>query len=562
MQQNDKDSISKETGHKLLDACLDILEDKTDDSKLREAIRKAASELENMRKDFETTVMEQQQSITNICYKEIEHTRTCFNAYKEAIEVLETYLKTHDKFDIVRGAEKVRGCTTMLNSALFSFRDGILIAMGPTDIPILNLVLNTHKKLLELAINDSSSDSDLLAYGQKLLTVIYREHYTISKTLDEMKNQKLIHEEEMLQNAYEEHQRICITLRDKTKEFDYENLENDIEAYSLIVKKIRELIPIVNIKRMTQAPTSSPQANLVINLAKTLKTYAGDEEMFIDSLKTLEDNYNNIKMQFEAVKRNPTDSMVVKEEMDVAEKALISYENSISSFYRFIETREAFTLDYAINKLIDATKEIQTVKETFQSIAEREGKTPCIRCSHYNPPDRKTCEKCGAVLPVSAESQTGRTFELEEQDQEKPKDEEIVLTENIYRLFDDVNKVSEGQISIEEFEATVNWMEGLVIDGRKAYGPLPALNVDNMKPDMKEQALQIKEMLEEAKEVFREGTDDLLTGLNFFKQYSQHGDKNNLVTGVQIIWQGVAKLQKVQKATEVLNKAQQELQVK
>jgi len=118
--------------------------------------------------------------------------------------------------------------------------------------------------------------------------------------------------------------------------------------------------------------------------------------------------------------------------------------------------------------------------------------------------------------------------------------------------------VSEGQISVEEFQEVVTWMEDLVNEHKTAYGPLPAVNIDSMKPDLKDPAKQIKEMIEEANEVFKEGTDDLSTGIGFFKQYIQNGDKNNLVAGVQIVWQGIGKLQMVQKAMGLIKAAQEE----
>jgi hypothetical protein len=282
--------------------------------------------------------------------------------------------------------------------------------------------------------------------------------------------------------------------------------------------------------------------------------------MFLEALKALEEEFNNTKMQFEAVKRHPTDSALLKEEIPNAEIALKAFENGLMDFYHFLEIRDTLLIEQATVKLEDASTKIKNCSEVFQSIAEREGKTPCIRCSHYNPPERKTCENCGAVLPVTGDSSAGRTFELEEHTEtaEEKQQEENVMTENIYKLFDAANKVSEGQISMEEFKETVDWMEQLVIEGRKAYGPVPSINIDTLKDDMKEQAIQVRDMLDEAKEVFKEGADDLFAGLSFFRQYIQQGDKNNLVLGVQIIWQGVGKLQKVQKATEVLKRAQDE----
>jgi tetratricopeptide (TPR) repeat protein len=553
MLENTKDASAQSTGNKLLDICLDVLEDRKDSSALAESVQIARHDLGQMQSEFEEIVSEQPQNIQAECAKEVEYAMECFKSYQEALDILEHYFKSADKFEIVRGAEKVRGISALLDAAFFNYRNRSLIAMGPTAIPILNLVLATHKSLVE------ASNDDIPMLAEKLLTIVQREYITVGRGLVELRRFNLIPEEELLKLAYEDHQQACLAIKDNVQAMEIEPLQASIESYSGVAARIYDLIPAVNLKRMTAMPTTSPQANLVLNLAKTLVMGTGaEEEMFLEALKGLEESFNNTKMQFEAVRRSPTDSVLVKEEMENAQKAIEAYEDAIMDFYKFLEVRDTLLLTQACVKLDEAVKLISKSGEAFQDIAEREGKTPCIRCSHYNPPDRKTCEKCGAVLPVSSELQTSRTFELEESSEGKPQEEDIQMTEHIYRLFDAVNKVSEGQIPMEEFVEVVNEMEQKVLEGKKAYGPLPTINIDSLKPEQKEQATSVRDMLEEAKEIFKEATDDLLTGITFFKQYIEKGDKNNLVSGVQIIWQGVGKLQKVDRATEVIKKTKEE----
>lgn len=558
MAAGDQTPTKVESEHKLLDACLDVLEDRADSEKLREALSVARKDLGEMEKDFENTVNEQPQNIQQESQKEIEYAHESFNAYYQALDIIESYFKTRDKFDIVRGAEHVRGATVCLNTAFINFRNRALIAMGPTDIPVLNLVLRIYSDLRDASPEQAQEHSD------RLIVTIFREFTNVQRAMPELNRENLMPEEELLKKAYEEHQAACLAIRELLRDKNMEGLEQAIHNYRQAAESLKNYIPAVNLRRMTQIPTTSPQANLVINLGRTLLNNSGSEEMFLEALKNLEENFNNVKMQFEAIKRNPTDSVLVNEEIPNAEKAIAAFESGITDYYRFIEVRDTLLLQQAASRLEEGVKQIQRCGDLFQSIAEREGKTPCIRCSHYNPPDRKTCEHCGAVLPVSAESEAARTFEIEEEGEGavERKEEEIIMTENIYKIFDAVNKVSEGEISIDEFKEIVDWMEQVVIEGRKAYAPLPAVNFDSMKDEIREQAAQVRDMLEEAKEVFREGADDLLTGLSFFRQYIQQGDKNNLVTGVQIIWQGVGKLQKVQKATEILKKAQEEAKQK
>lgn len=545
MATEERTPSKADTGSKLLDTCLDILEERKPEQALKEAIQHAQKELREMQDEFESTIQEQPPNIQQECMKDVEYAQECFKAYFESIGEIEKYFETHDKFDIVRGAEKVRSSTTCLNTAFLNYRNKALIAMGPTDIPVLNLVLDTYDKITK------AEQEDIKAYCDKLIHIIQREHITVHRAFPELNREKLLPEEELLKRAYEKHQAACFAIRDAIKEPTGEGLIKAVEDYSQAAKSIKDIIPAVNLKRMTQVPTTSPQTNLVINLSRTIESGTGTDEMFLEALKALEEDFNNTKMQFEAVKRHPTDSVLLKEELPKAEKAIAAFESGITDYYRFLEVRDTLLLKQAAAKLEDATKQIKKCSEVFHGIAEREGKTPCIRCSHYNPPNRKTCEECGAVLPASAETEEARTFELGEQDQDRTEaqEDEIIMTENVYKLFDAVNKVSEGQIPMEEFRETVDWMEGLVMEARKVYGPIPAVNVDAMKDDLRDHAKQLIELMDESKELFKEGTDDVLMGLNFFRQYVQQGDKNNLVLGVQVIWQGIGKVQKVQKVT-------------
>jgi len=530
----------------LLEAIMDLIDEKIEPEKLKEKLEDSRESLAQIKKDFEMDYNDLDDKVKEGVEKEVQVIYKLFGDWENAFQAVEEYFKTQQKFDLIRAGEMVKRCSEVLNMAFDDYRNKALLVMGPTDIPNLNLLIQSY--------NEVKSGEPL----DKLKVVIAREYYIAEGAIRELEFERKhikFMEQELLIKAYRELQEGVSKIGFFTKDGDKNLLEKGIEECKIAYPKIKELLPIVNYKRMIQKPTSSPEANLLLNMAYALKKGIIQEADFVETLQESEEDFNKLKMKIEALSHQETDSVLVKEELQRALEGLELYGNAISDYYRFLDNREGLFLDQAEWELKESVEILEKSNKLFQEIAEREGKTPCVRCGHYNPPDRKMCEKCGAILPKAADSGPASTFDVQVGETSISMDMDIPIPENLEVLFNAVNQVSENQISIDEFAAVVDDFYNIMNKNKAAgFAPLPQVNLSKLNPEEKKVAEDLIKDLKEAKTNFEEGYRDFEEGISYFNEYMEVGDKNLLVKGVQMMWEGNKKFHRVDQLTEGLEK--------
>lgn len=530
----------------LLEAIMDLIDEKISPEKLNEKLKDSRESLEWIKNDFETDYNDLDDKVKEGVEKEAQVILKLFVDWENAFQAVEEYFKTEQKFDLIRAGEMVKRCSEVLNMAFDDYRNKALLVMGPTDIPNLNLLIQSY--------NEVKAGEPL----DKLKVVIAREYYIAEGAVRELEFERKhvrFMEQELLIKAYRELQEGVSKIGFFTKDGDKNLLEQGIEECKITYPKIKELIPIVNYRRMIQKPTSSPDANLLLNMAYALQKGMIQEEDFVETLQQAEEDFNKLKLKIESLSRQETDSVLVKEELQKALEGLDLYGNALSDYYRFLENREGLFLDQSEWELKEAVEILEKSNKLFQEIAEREGKTPCVRCGHYNQPDRKTCEKCGAILPKSATLGTASTFDMQVGETTISMDMDTPIPENLEILFNAVNQVADEQISIDEFAATVDEFQNLMDANRAAgFAPIPQVNISKLKPEEKKVAEDLIDDLKEAKSFFEEGYRDFEEGIDYFNEYMEVGEKNLLVKGVQMMWEGNKKFHKVDQITEGMGK--------
>jgi hypothetical protein len=93
-------------------------------------------------------------------------------------------------------------------------------------------------------------------------------------------------------------------------------------------------------------------------------------------------------------------------------------------------------------------------------------------------------------------------------------------------------------------------MEELLGVAYHAAGPVPHTKVDKFKQAEKERIAKYDRILQEASDVYVQGLEDFEVGLSFFRQYIAEGSSESIGAGMQLIWQGLGKLQEVHRVTE------------
>lgn len=528
----------------LLEAIMDLIDGKIGQEELEEALERSRQSLEEVRSDFEEDLADLEDRVKEGARDEISMVQKFFGDWENAFHAIEEYFHTQQKFDLIRAGEMVKRCSEGMNFALENYKNQVMLVMGPTDIPNLNMLIATVNEVKDGAPKDKlkkiTADEFIIADGAIKELEFERKYYQYT-------------EQELLIKAYKELQDAMSKIGHFIVDDDEEMLEKGLEECQHVYPKIKELIPLVNYKRMIQAPTPSPSANLLLNMAAALKKGTINEGMFIEALKESEDEFNLVKTRFEALARHEIDSPHVEEEVEKALEALDLYERAINDYYVFLDNREGLYLDQAEWELKEAAEALHKSLKFFDDLAEKEGKTPCVKCGHYNLPDRKTCEKCGAILPKSAGVTAASTINVQVGAKTLSLADEEPLPENLERMFTAVNQIAEGEISPEEFEETINWLQG-VMETHKAAGfaPLPKVDLEKMEPEKREKEKKLLEEMKEVKQLFEEAYRDWEEGLDYFREYLHVGDQNLLIEGVKIMYEGNKKLNEVKNRTRYL----------
>ena len=530
----------------LLEAIMDVVDEKISNEELRKRLEESKVSLTEVRNDFESNLNDLDNKVKQGTEKEIQVVHKLFGDWDNAFLAIEEYFRTGQKFDLIRAGEMVKRCSEVLNMALDDFQKKSFQVMGPTDIPNLNLLLHTCK--------EAENGAPL----EKLKFITATEFMVAEGAIKELEIERTVlkfMEQELLIKAYKELQHAIEKIGHFIKDGKKDMLKSGIEECKVVYPKIKELIALVNFRRMTMKPTSSPDANLLLNMADAFKRGEIMEDMFIQTLKDIEQKFDQMSMKFKAIMQQETDSVLVKEEMEKAREGLNLFTDAISSYYSFLDNREGLFLDQAEWQLKEGVEILEKSMKIFEDISEREGKTPCIRCGTYNQPDRKTCVKCGAILPKAADVGSASTFDVQVGETTLSMEQDIPLPENLEILFTSVNQMADGEISIEEFEDTVESFYELMEQNKTAgFAPIPQINLDSLKTEEKETAKKLLENLKEAKALFEEGYRDFQDGVDYFREYMDVGEKNLLVKGVQVIWDGNKKFHKMDMITKDMEK--------
>lgn len=533
---------AEESKFLLLESILDLLDGKIDANKMREVLETSRTSLAQIQAEFEGDFADLDPKVQEGAGAEAQMVRKFFGDWANAFEAVEKGIQTGAQFDLISAGEMVKRCSEGVNYALECYTNKALYEMGPTEIPNLNLLIRTVEEVKQGATQD------------KLKKIIADEYVTIEGAKQEIKFERRVlqfPEQETLLAAYDELQQGITKIGFFTKEGDEKLLDEGMEICMEAYPKVKNLIPQVNYKRMVQEPTESPTANLLINMIVQLRKGTINDQVFTEALKETEQEFIQMKNQFDGLTRLDTGGY--DEEVSDTERGIQLFQEALEDCYVFLESREGLFLEQAEKELKEAAEILHKSLNFFNELADREGKTPCVRCGHYNAPDRKTCEKCGAIVPKAADQVTRSTIQLREGQEQTmvEQDDDNVVPENLAKMFKAVKDVSEGKITLEEFEDTINWLHDIMEDHKATgFSPLPSVNTENLSEEEAEIAEEVLEDSKQIKVLFEEGYRDWEDGLEYFLDYVDTEDPAMLEKGMQIMWEGNKKLNKLQRIAE------------
>jgi len=525
----------------LIEACRGLIDNRIKLEDFNRIYDRAKTDLKDLRKDFDGTLSPQPDNVKRTCQVIIRDINRAFDEYERELNEIKSYFHTFDKNILENAISRIGELSNMLDQYLFEFRENALIALGPSRIPNLNLFFHTVYN-----IQQGMESTDKLAY------YVEREGPIVEQLLDELDSREQTQEIVAQKTAYIHFLETIDILAEYLESEDAELLESAGKLLNQTVEMFKSAGDSFDLDKLSKYPTQSPSANIIINLSSGLLDGRTPPELFAENLDRLWEELELTRYRFDTIRRNPGDSRLVEEEAEIVGETLVAFEEVLTEYFEALENWNLQYIEETNEKLKSVIMQIHQSMEIFDGISKKEGKVICVKCGYFNPPGLRYCEKCNFKLPKIVSAESDFLNMKEGADVSSGGKTMPMMTENINRLFEAGTKVAGGEISIEEFEDVVIWMESKLEQAFQKAGPLPYTNPANLSPGEREKVKKMDEALKEAAEVYIQGLEDFEVGISFFRQYINTGNRQSIETGKQMIWQSAVKLQEVQKATEPL----------
>jgi len=539
INENDKDI--------LLSIIKEVIKDEVGASELQRAVEESQRRLRETERSFDETYSAQPQNVHDACAEIAETIYGLFGEYETALSNLSEYAHTFDKEILTISEEILPEITSKLNEAFFNFRQTALTAMGPTLIPGANLLISTAKKIL--------AGQDL---GELLDKQISLEGYAAEGILEEFGDNP---EDAHLADFFEHYLDWIDVLSSINESGSVKNLESWIKgmidlahAYGLTLTETAEY------EAGDRILAESPLAGAVITGARKLAEGKISTEEFLEHLKALRTQLDTLKFNYKMITGKPPASSRLEEEASLVGDTLQAFEEALDQYSYFIESRNRGVLEKAEETLIGVLEEFKESLEVFKELAEQEGKVPCIKCGHYNDPKSKICEKCSAMLP-SANEDMGLGLNLVNKDiqQEPTFMQDTVMTDKVQELFTLAMQVSENKTppedlikKINSFDESIGHANRLVetLRQQKAKIEIPMTKEDEEEAEVDLSGLSESDRLFlEVSNTFEAGVKEFKEGLDLLREFAEAGSVEAMQNGISSIWQGMGKLQLVQRVS-------------
>ncbi|MEW6282230.1 MAG: zinc ribbon domain-containing protein [Candidatus Eremiobacterota bacterium] len=200
----------------------------------------------------------------------------------------------------------------------------------------------------------------------------------------------------------------------------------------------------------------------------------------------------------------------------------------------FLERGDPEALGQALVAVEHSSGVLVTIQRELQAASEPVIRS-CMRCWTPYPPTARVCQNCGASLPDLGhldDDSTALPVEGEE------------LPSNLARLAREVEELQAGDLSPEEFERTLDWL-----DKTRAMVSERFASMDPPDPQSPPEQLAL---YEEARSAFQAGLQELAAGLGMLRTYLDRPDPGRLDHGLEQVKHGASQMMKVESLARAL----------
>jgi hypothetical protein len=413
------------------------------------------------------------------------------------------------------------------------------LEQGPTKMPLINLLYRLKDAYLE-----GRATAEDLATGVKGAAAMARA------AADEVRaRQPLSQDQQALVEAYEALAAAIESLQAAAsggRAAMDRALEEIATAGGSVRRAAEEHVAAV----ASQGPTPMVHHNFILNLAAAQERGEVTMEVLARGLEVFRTSMQDMQAETERLASLPSDNPRIAEEMARLREVYAMHWQALEDFERYVGG-DPSALASARERLIAAGCALAECKRAFDQIGEMEGKVPCVKCGTPNPVDGRRCSACGTplIVPAGMATSSATTSFLEEGGQAQLGGE-LVMTENLLKLFQAVNDVAEDKIGAQEFDEVLNWMAGLVQQNLLHLPAAPELSRKGLTEEQAEQVARAEESLAAARSDIEQGAHDFLGALEEMRRFLDDADKDHLVSGVRQARDAAIKIQKAQQVID------------
>jgi len=418
------------------------------------------------------------------------------------------------------------------------------MAHGPTDFPLLNLLHRLVDGFAEGRV--SREDLDQGIQGALNMTLAASREMRTSEPANDQK--------EALARAYD-HLASLLEKVAQAVDSGVDVVNEALHEAAMSARGVRTAMDALLYHDSTVGPTRMAHANLVLKMAELHHRGALPGETLARGLEVFRTSQKELLAEIEAMASIPSGSDGVTRQMEPARNAFEAHWEALAIFDRYLAGDPA-SYEAARQALIQAAEALADCQEAFESIGERANKVPCVRCGNLNEPANRSCSTCGAQLLMPAGmGASSSTMSFQEEGGEAQVGGELVMTDNLLRLFEGVNSVAEGRINPEEFDEILDWFENLVGDNLLDLPPAPEFTREGLNREQVGQLVQVEAQIAASREDIATGAQDLLAALGEMRQFGQDSETTHLVEGVRMVRDASVKVQSAQRLIEQLVEA-------
>ena len=493
-------------------------EGKITDEALLEIVEASRPTLGEHREGFARVVaelnpkqIERCQEIIALCNELIEMMFTSLDEIGEA-------LSNEDRNGVFIAGDTLNRASYQLNEAFVEFRNHSLAALGPSDIPNLNLMLLRRDEFLE----DPNDDTI-----QRFQEAIDSERIFTYHSLEDLAKEPDVVEVNSLINCFRAHMKslnkLAETLEEEAEEADYDSLFAPLEESFL---ELHELVPTVQIKLRTLGETDYPDLNYLLTLMEDLAQGNISDQPVIDALAAVDEAFTKSK-ELMAQAAGNLESALANDEVEAVLETFEEFEDSMEAIYNFFEMRDRALLVEGKGCLLDFAKRFAQHQKKLKEIEEQQGQVLCPMCSTPNDVSRTRCSECGGPLPQNVAAAATTTFQTQETSGLEQEESEVFITSNLAKLYKAVNKVADGSLSHDEFLEEVTKFESIL-----------EANVGNLPPEPEAKSEEAREAIGKVYDAFEEGVEKLRSAIDTFRTYPTHNDEEILAQAVLKVDEG------------------------